>query len=157
MRFFSRIGDPQLHTHLVVPNLLHGADGHWSAVDSRAVHRHALTASYLYHAVLRGQLTARLGVAWTTPAKGVAEIAGVPTGLIETFSTRRRQILRALEKAGRHGASAAQAACLATRPTKDRSAPAEATVERLSRCAWWGPDASRAVRTFLEAGGSRRR
>ena len=54
----SRAGDPQLHTHLVVPNLLHGADGKWSAVDSKAVYRHALTASYLYHAVLRAQLTA---------------------------------------------------------------------------------------------------
>ena len=64
----SRAGDPQLHTHLVVPNLLN-ADGRWSAVDSRAVHRHALTASYLYHSVLLGQLTARLGIAWTTPAK----------------------------------------------------------------------------------------
>jgi hypothetical protein len=51
--------------HLVVPNLLKGKDGKWSAVDSRAVHRHALTASYVYHALLRGELTARLGVAWT--------------------------------------------------------------------------------------------
>jgi hypothetical protein len=99
-------------------------------VDSRAVHRHALTASYLYHAVLRGQLTARLGVAWTTPRKGVAEIAGVPAGLIEAFSTRRRQILRALDQAGRHGAGAAQAACLATRPPKDRSGPAETTLRQ---------------------------
>jgi TrwC relaxase len=32
----SRAGDPQLHTHLVVPNLLRGTDGKWSAVDSRA-------------------------------------------------------------------------------------------------------------------------
>ena len=71
-------GDPQLHTHLVVPNLLRGADGKWSAVDSKAVYRHALTASYLYHAVLRGELTARLGVAWTTPEKGIAEVARHP-------------------------------------------------------------------------------
>jgi len=35
----SRAGDPQLHTHLVVPNLLRGTDGSWSAVDSRAVQR----------------------------------------------------------------------------------------------------------------------
>jgi len=113
-----------------VPNLLHGTDGRWSALDSRAVHRHALTASYLYHAVLRGQLTARLGVAWTPPCRGVAEVAGVPAGLIEVFSTRRRQILRALEKAGRHGAGAAQAACLASRPPKDHSTPAETTLRQ---------------------------
>ena len=37
-----RADDPQLHTHLVVPNLLRGEDGRWSEIDSRAVHRHVL-------------------------------------------------------------------------------------------------------------------
>ena len=126
----SRAGDPQLHTHLVVPNLLHGADGKWSAVDSKAIYRHALTASYLYHAVLRGQLTHRLGVAWTTPDKGIAEVAGLPQDLLGTFSTRRRQILRALEAAGHSGPDAAQAACLATRPAKPASEPEPTLRER---------------------------
>lgn len=114
----SRAGDPQLHTHLVVPNLLYAADGKRSALDSRALHRHALTASYLYHAVLRGQLTRQLGVAWTTPHKGIAEVAGIPPDLIKTFSTRRRQMLRLLARGGWSGSDAAQAACLATRPDK---------------------------------------
>ncbi|MCY7344274.1 MAG: relaxase domain-containing protein, partial [Pseudonocardia sp.] len=126
----SRAGDPQLHTHLVVPNLLRGADGKWSAVDSKAIYRHALTASYLYHAVLRGQLTARLGVAWTTPEKGIAEIAGIPTDLLATFSTRRRQILQAMAEAGHSGPDAAHAACLATRPDKPASEPEPALRER---------------------------
>ncbi len=125
----SRAGDPQLHTDLVVRNLLHGIDGKWSAVDSRAIHQHALTASYLYHAVLRGQLTSRLGVAWTAPQKGIAEIAGIPTGLLEAFSTRRRQILTALRERGRSGAGAAQAACLVTRPAKTAYQP-EPTLRR---------------------------
>ena len=119
----SRAGDPQLHTHLVVPNLLHGADGKWSAVDAKQIYRHALTASYLYHASLRGQLTARLGVDWTTPTKGVAEIDGIPADLLGTFSTRRRQILAAMTAAGTTGPDAAQAACLATRPAKPDSEP----------------------------------
>ena len=114
----SRAGDPQLHTHLVVPNLLRGSDGKWSAIDSRAVFRHTHTASYVYHAVLRGELTRRLGVGWTAPVKGVAEIAGLPDDLLDTFSTRRRQILAAMRAAGRSGPKAAQAACLATRPDK---------------------------------------
>lgn len=92
----SRAGDPQLHTHLVIPNLLHGSDGKWSAVDSKAIYRHAVTGSYLYHCVLRAQLTARLGVDWTTPTRGIAEVAGLPTDLLETFSTRRRQIVAAM-------------------------------------------------------------
>jgi len=114
----SRTGDPQLHTHLVVPNLLHGADGKWSAIDSKAVYRNALTASYVYQAVLRGELTRRLGVAWTTPVKGIAEIAGMPRDLLRKFSTRRRQIEEAMADAGVSGPDAAQAACLATRPAK---------------------------------------
>lgn len=126
----SRAGDPQLHTHLVVPNVLRGADGKWSAVDSKAVFRHALTASYLYHAVLRGQLTERLGVGWTTPVKGIAEVDGMPTDLMDTFSTRRRQIIRAMGLAGHSGPAAAQAACLATRPDKAPEEPEQALRQR---------------------------
>jgi len=119
----SRAGDPQLHTHLVVPNLLHGVDGKWSAVDAKQIYRHALTASYLYHAVLRAQLTQRLGVGWTLPARGVAEIDGIPADLLGTFSTRRRQIVAAMTAAGTTGPDAAQAACLATRPAKPSAQP----------------------------------
>ena len=126
----SRAGDPQLHTHLVVPNLLHGEDGKWSAVDSKAIYRNALTASYLYHAVLRGQLTHSLGVGWTMREKGIAEIAGIPTDLISTFSTRRAQILKAMAEAGRSDPDAAQAACLATRPAKPPAEPEPTLRER---------------------------
>ena len=34
----SRAGDPQLHTHVVVPNLVQGADGRWSAPDGRQLY-----------------------------------------------------------------------------------------------------------------------
>jgi conjugative relaxase-like TrwC/TraI family protein len=33
----SRAGDPQLHTHVVVPNLIQGSDGQWSAHHGRLV------------------------------------------------------------------------------------------------------------------------
>ena len=114
----NRAGDPQLHTHLVIPNLVHGSDGQWSAMDTRALYRHAATASSIYHAVLRGQLTSRLGVAWTTPRRGRAEIAGIPTALLRLFSTRRRQIEAELVRVGRTDPAAAQHACLSTRPAK---------------------------------------
>jgi conjugative relaxase-like TrwC/TraI family protein len=86
-----RAEDPQLHTHLVIPNLLHGVDGRWSAVDSRALHRHAMTAGYLYQ-VLRGELSRTIGVGWTDVRNGVAEVVGVPDALVKAFSTRRAQI-----------------------------------------------------------------
>jgi conjugative relaxase-like TrwC/TraI family protein len=102
----SRADDPQLHTHLVIPNVLGGADGRWSAVDSRALHRHALTAGYLYQAVLLGELTCNLGVGWTEVTKGVAEVVGVPKVLLATFSTRRGQIDAELARTGGAGRAA---------------------------------------------------
>ena len=116
-------GNPQLHTHAVVANLLHGAEGAWSAMDTRAVYGAGRTAGFIYQAALRSELTARVGVGWSAPARGVGEVAGIGAHLRGVFSTRRRQIQRALYKAARAGQAAtpaaAQAACLTTRPDKD--------------------------------------
>jgi conjugative relaxase-like TrwC/TraI family protein len=128
----SRALDPQLHTHVVIANLAHGADGRWSALDSRTLHREAVTASYLYQHLLRAELTKRLSVSWTPVERGIAEINGIPLTVRREFSTRRRQIETALAlqpaaegaRTRRWRQLAAQAACLATRPVK-RHAPAE--------------------------------
>lgn len=124
----SRALDPQLHTHVVVMNLARGADGRWSALDSRTLHRQATTASYLYHHVLRAQLTEQLGVALDPIERGVAEIIGVPLEVRREFSTRRTQIEAQLNATGtagtvrRHARTlAAKAACLATRPAKTKA------------------------------------
>lgn len=114
----SRAMDPQLHTHVVVPNLVRGVDGQWSAIDTRALHRHARTAGYLYQAVLRSELTAALGVAWGSVRRGQADLVGVPRDTLAVFSTRRTQIETELEQSGGAGGRAAQVACLTTRPTK---------------------------------------
>jgi conjugative relaxase-like TrwC/TraI family protein len=114
----SRAMDPQLHTHVVVPNLIHGADGQWSAVDTRALHRHARTTGYLYQAVLRHQLTTTLGVEWQPVRRGQADLAGIPVDAVALFSTRRAQIETHLDATGTTGSQAAQIACLATRPDK---------------------------------------
>jgi conjugative relaxase-like TrwC/TraI family protein len=114
----SRADDPQLHTHLVIANVVHGVDGKWSAVDSRAVHRHARTAGCIYQAVLRGELTRELGVAWGPVRKGVAEIEGVPRALRRAFSQRREQIEAELDRTGSTSRRAAQRATYRTRPDK---------------------------------------
>lgn len=151
----SRALDPQLHTHVVVMNLARGADGRWSALDSRTLHRQATTASYRYQHLLRAQLTEHLGVEWEPIERGVAEMAGVPLGVRREFSTRRRQIEaqlatgRATSKRGRHVKTlAAKAACLATRPAKTRAAVETLREEWVRRAAanGFGPDR---VRAFL--------
>ena len=114
----SRADDPQLHTHVVIANLLHGVDGRWSALDTRALFRVQRTAGYLYQAVLRGQLAERLGVRWGLVRNGTAEIDGLPSGLLREFSRRRAAIEDALAASGRAGVAAAQVACLTTRPAK---------------------------------------
>lgn len=138
----SRAGDPQLHTHVVVANLVHGADGGWSALDTRAIHRHGKTAGYLYQAVLRGELSARLGVAWGPVAKGTAEVAGVPAKARALFSTRRTAIEASMAAHGTAGPGAAQAACLATRGGKDHATtPAQLAARWREQLAGIGLDA----------------
>jgi conjugative relaxase-like TrwC/TraI family protein len=116
----SRAGDPLLHTHVLVANLGQGRDGRWTALDGRALYRHAKTAGYLYQAVLRLELTWRLGVRWGRVQRGSADLDGIPRGTVEAFSQRRQQILSRLVEVGHHSARAAQAATLSTRPVKER-------------------------------------
>ena len=115
----SRAGDPQLHTHVVVANLGRGPDGRWSTLDGRRLYGQARTASFVYQAVLRSELSRRLGVEWLTVRNGIAEIAGVPEPVLRGFSRRRAEIVAELERHGSSSARAAEAAALATRRPKD--------------------------------------
>jgi conjugative relaxase-like TrwC/TraI family protein len=116
----SRSGDPQLHTHVLVANLGCGPDGRWSALDGRRIYAQARTASFIYQAVLRSELSRELGVKWLTVRDGIAEIAGVPKPVLKAFSRRRADIEAALARQGTSGPRAAEAAALATRQAKDR-------------------------------------
>ena len=115
----SRAGDPHLHTHVLVANVVHSAkDDRWSALDARPLYAWAKTAGYLYEAQLRTELTERLGVDWLTPRNGIADIAGIPSAAISEFSTRRHQIEAHLARVGEQGARASQVAAYATRTPK---------------------------------------
>src|SRR5437763_3663361 len=85
----SRAGDPLLHTHVVIANGTQGPDGRWTALDGRALYRHQKTAGYLYQASLRRRLSEQLGVRWHVVENGMADIVGVPRGVVEHFSQRR--------------------------------------------------------------------
>jgi conjugative relaxase-like TrwC/TraI family protein len=120
----SRAGDPQLHTHVLIANLVRGTDGAWATLDSRGLYRLARTGGYLYQAVLRRELTERLGVGWGPVVKGCAELEGIAQPVLRAFSRRRVEIELALEVHGSSGRDAAQIAALATRQPKDHDTDA---------------------------------
>ena len=116
----SRAGDPQLHTHVLVANATRGPDGRWTRLYHPAIYEHAKTASAIYEANLRHELSRSLGVRWQEVRHGIAEIAGFEDSHLREFSTRRAEILKA---AGGPEASARarQVATLATRGSKDHA------------------------------------
>ncbi len=115
----SRAGDPLLHTHVLVANLIRCWDDKWSALDGRLLYSHAKTAGYLYQQQLRREVSRRLGVGWTQVRNGTAEIEGIPRSAIDEFSRRRAEIEIRMEQRGEHSAKAAQVATLDTRRAKD--------------------------------------
>jgi conjugative relaxase-like TrwC/TraI family protein len=145
----SRLGDPQLHTHVLVANLGRGPDGRWSALDGRQLYSHARAASFVYQAVLRAELTRMLGLEWLPVRNGIAELFGLPKPVLRAFSRRRAQIEAgggprrpagppapgaeaALAERGTSGPRAAEAAALATRQAK-RSVTDSAGLEQVWR------------------------
>jgi conjugative relaxase-like TrwC/TraI family protein len=124
----SRNGDPQLHTHVLVANATQGPDGRWTRLYHPAIYDHATTASYIYEAHLRHELTQRLGVRWQETRKGIAEIEGFAGEHLRAFSTRRAEIL---EAAGPDAsARSMQVATLATRKPKEQGVSREDIIER---------------------------
>lgn len=165
----SRAGDPLLHTHLVVANATRGPDGRWTALDGRELYRHAKTAGYLYHAVLRAELTERLGVEWNDVVNGTAALQGIPRGVIEHFSERRAEIVEHMRARGESSARAAQVATLETRRAKEYDVPVDRLREEwraraaehgldewalqdvVERPSWREPDSEEVVAQRLES------
>lgn len=118
----SRNMDPQLHTHALVPNAVERSDGTWGAIDSRVFYRHAKTAGFVYQAVLRSEMTNRLGVAWGAVTNGFAEVQAVPAQVNDMFSTRRKEIEAELDAKGASSIKASRTAALRTRSVKQEAA-----------------------------------
>jgi hypothetical protein len=142
--FTSRADDPQLHTHVVVANKVKGNDGRWRAVDGRLLYRHQLAAGYLHEAVLRRELTRRLGVRWQPVHNGMADIQGFTRHQIEAFSRRRHQLEEWRVEEGLPDTPAArQVAVLATRNPKQDHPLVELEVEWRQRADQVGLTAER--------------
>jgi conjugative relaxase-like TrwC/TraI family protein len=124
----SREGDPQLHTHCLVPNLVRRAgDGRHVAFDGGPLFEWARAAGSVYQNHLHATLSERLGVCWGPDRNNTREMEGFSRAQVQAFSKRSAQIEAELEAKGAVYESpvlrmqADDEASLATRSVKDHS------------------------------------
>jgi conjugative relaxase-like TrwC/TraI family protein len=124
----SREGDPQLHTHCVVPNLVQRkTDGRYVAFDAGPLFDWCRAAGSIYQAELQRCLSLRLGVDWGPDRNNTRELLGLRREQLRAFSKRSVQIEAELEAKGARYELAAlrmqadDEASLATRTAKDHS------------------------------------
>lgn len=112
----SRSLDPQLHTHVVVSNVVLRPDGSTGTLVSRDFFRAKMLAGQLYRTELASQLNEKLGLPIFKMGKNSFELGNVHKDLCDAFSKRRK----AMEKELLPGDSAEDKAriALATRQAK---------------------------------------
>ena len=132
----SREGDPQLHSHCLIANVVRRPDGSHVAFDANPLHDWAKAAGSIYQAELQRLLSLRLGLQWGPERNGCREVAGFTPSQPRAFSKRSVAIEAELEASGALYESAAarmradDAASLATRPRKDHSLTPTLLAER---------------------------
>ena len=95
----SRSGDPQLHAHLLFMNRVLCDDGAWRTLDGRLLFERAMPASLYGAAVLRVELSQRLGWNWDRVGANLhAEIAGADHSLSTMWSQRSRETAREAQR-----------------------------------------------------------
>jgi conjugative relaxase-like TrwC/TraI family protein len=120
--------DPHLHSHVVMANLVHGADGRWGACDHRGLWAHRAAGGAVYDAHLRAGLAAELGVRWSGP-----DIEGMAPQLLGEFSSRSADIRRHAFEHGARSALGRHVAWAATRPDKVAGTPFRALAPEWGR------------------------
>ena len=150
--FDSRVGDPHLHTHVVISNKAQTVlDGKWRSLDGRPMHAAVVALSELHEAVFADHMTRTFGVSWEAREMGRDRnpswaVTEVPEQLVAEFSTRSRHINEATDaliadyvtQHGRRPSSATimklrAQATLATRPDKQVRSLADLTAEWRTR------------------------
>lgn len=123
----SRAQDPNLHTHVLVPNVGVRADGKTSALWNREFYEHKMAAGAIYRVALAHELGPKgLGYAIEAdPERGLFRLGGVSQELCDHFSKRRQQIEHELMEKGYSSAKAADMANRNTREVKGHVARAE--------------------------------
>lgn len=94
----SRAGDPHVHTHLIFHNRVRCEDGKWRTLDGRLLYQNAAAAAMVGAAVLRAELSQRLGWSWDRVGDNWhAEVAGQSGDLTAEWSSRHREIAKAAQ------------------------------------------------------------
>lgn len=113
----SRELDPQLHSHVVVPNIGRRKDRTWGAINIGKSFQEKLVMGALYRAELASQLKTELGLEMETD-RVFFRVKDVPIDLEEHLSKRRQQIEAKLIEGGLSGAVASERAARDTRRQK---------------------------------------
>ncbi|MGH3041371.1 MAG: MobF family relaxase, partial [Gaiellaceae bacterium] len=143
----SRAGDPQLHTHVLVANLIKTSDRKWRTLDGQRLYRRAKTAGYLYQAHLRAELRRELGMQFREVHRGAAEVAGVPDETLKAFSRRRAEIEARMAEHGGGSRRSGEVAALESRKAKDYGVrPGQQRAEWRDRARASGLDIEAALR-----------
>lgn len=96
----SRAGDPDLHTHVAISAKVQDvADGAWRALDGQVLFKAMVSISERYNSLLEEHLSTDLGLAFAErrsesrdPKRAVREVVGMPAPLLESWSSRKRDI-----------------------------------------------------------------
>lgn len=93
VHFDNRAGDPNLHTHCAMLNRVKCADGVYRTIDSKVIHRAAVTASEHYNQRVTELAARYLGVEFEPVVKSrggrpVWEVKGIPDPLMKAMSRR---------------------------------------------------------------------
>ena len=93
----TRLGDPNLHTHVVVANRVQAADGVWRTLDGQQLFAAGVALSETYDALVSDELARRLPVTFGWRDRGARrtpafEVDGIDDQLLALFSTRSRDV-----------------------------------------------------------------
>src|ERR1700722_1750358 len=98
----SRSGDPHLHSHVLVANLVPSRARGWSPLDSGPFYAERRSAEALYGAALRFELHDTLGVEFRSRTAPGSDVAGFSDQVIDAFSQRRNAVRAAVASSRDH-------------------------------------------------------
>jgi conjugative relaxase-like TrwC/TraI family protein len=147
----SRAGDPQLHTHVVVANMIR-AEARWTTLEAHSLYAHKSAAGAVYRAVLRAEVRERLPwVWWREVGRGLFEIEGMPEAVLREFSRRRVEIEeRALALTGVEASKLAYTSFSRARERTRVYVVAEATSRQREREEYSPPEPQRTTSEALD-------